>query len=461
MPTRFSFLVRVRAALIVVGLVLGANASAQDTGALQLRKTGSLLERKADLEIQKLGLEAKKFNEDFVSWKRLNEDLQQRRKADLEVQKLELEAKKLNEDLRKADLEAHKLDLETKKLDDDLSFLTSTKWVPILGGILLAFITGGLGAYFANVLARQNTVAAVDAARAEQAADLDQATHEKRLESYQGLVKHTSPFAIFFPEWPSAWHGRPLDRSKCEKIGQDISKWFFESGLLLSAEARDAYFRLARALTRASSVDDLCVPKSPDDVKKQTQESVKAYRKRFYIEQPSDNTVETWQFGPPPAAPGGYKFKDYTWQPVQPPSTPTLKEEYEFKDYVFLQTLSSRLRTKLTEDIRSRLLPGQRTLSAGPPPPRRWFARFRQPHITSLSPASTLSGTGSVVLTVTGTNFKEHSIVSVDRVPQLTVFVSATELRVDAAPKKETAGTLSVVVVKGVATTAPTNWTFT
>ena len=296
----------------------------------------------------------------------------------------------------------------------------------------------------------------------------------------------------FSPEWPS-WHTtpdvrsvfpyfpnssriiwRPLDGQKCEQIGQAISKWYFKSGLLLSAEARDAYLRLAHALTRASSVDDLCVPKSPDDVKKQTQESVKAYRKRFYIEQPSDNTVKTWQFGPPPAAPGapagaapgapaagGYKFKDYKWQFVQPPPTPALKEEYEFKDYVFLQTLSSRLRTKLTEDIRSRLLPGQRTLSAGPPPPRRWFARFRQPHITSLSPASTLSGTGSVALTVTGTNFTKHSIVFVDGVPQPTVFVSATELRVDAAPKNETAGTLSVVVVKGVATTAPTNWTFT
>jgi hypothetical protein len=321
MPTRFSFLGKVRAALIVVGLVLlGATASAQqDSGALQQRKASSLQQRKTGSLLQ--------------------------RKANLEIQKLELEAKKLD------------------------------RWGPAIFGVIGAVIgglfTGGLAAWVTHRVARE-----------KQAADLDQATHEKRLESYQGLLKHTSPFAIHFPEWPSPWHPwRPLDRHKCEQIGQAISKWYFESGLLLSAEARDAYFRLARALTRASSVDDLCVPKSPDDVKKITQKSVEDYRKRFNIEQPNDDRVETWPFGKPSV--------------VMP------SRAYEFKDYVFLQTLSSRLRTRLTEDIRSRRLPGQWTPSAGPrrwfetprrwfETPRRWFACFRRPLITSLSPASPL-----------------------------------------------------------------------
>ena len=177
MPTRFSFLGKVRAALLIVGLVLGATASAQQNlGAVQQREASSLLERKADLEVQKLGF--KKLNEDFVSWKKLNEDLQQRKKAALEVQKLELEA---------------------KKLDDDLSFLTPTKWVPILGGILVAFISGGLGAYFATRLARKATVTDVNAAREKQAAELDKPLTKRGCKNYQGLVKLTSPFAIFFP----------------------------------------------------------------------------------------------------------------------------------------------------------------------------------------------------------------------------------------------------------------------
>jgi IPT/TIG domain len=84
------------------------------------------------------------------------------------------------------------------------------------------------------------------------------------------------------------------------------------------------------------------------------------------------------------------------------------------------------------------------------------------PAITSLTPASTASGTGTVALTVTGTNFTRQSVVYVNGVAQTTVYVSPTSLTVAAAPKKATAGTLPVTVVTGgVVTTAPTNWTFT
>ncbi|MEH2488919.1 hypothetical protein [Bradyrhizobium sp. AZCC 2230] len=377
MPTQCSFLGKVRAALLVVGLVLGATASAQqDSGAPQQRKISSLLERQADLEVQKLGLKAKKLDEGFVSWKKLNEDLQQRKIGSL------LE--------RKADLEVQKLGLEAKKLNEDSLFWG--RWGQAIIASIGSFLSAAFAGFVAYCVAKRNILAAVEAAREKQAADLDQdkrnilvaveaarekqaadldqATHEKRLESYEGdkgLAKHTSAFAIYFPAEPE-----PIDRYKCAQIGQAISKWYFESGLLLSTEARDAYLRLARALTRASSVDDLCVPKSPDDVKKLTQKSVvEDYRKHFNIEQPNDERVEAWEFGKPRL--GGVKWSSslrrfIIEQPSDEMAAPAGQaQEYEFKDYVFLQTLSSRLRTRLTEDIRSRRLPGQRTPSAGPP----------------------------------------------------------------------------------------------
>jgi hypothetical protein len=135
--------------------------------------------------------------------------------------------------------------IEIKKLSQD--FVFGDRWGPaiiaVIGGVIGGLLSGALAAYATDLWARRNALAAVNAAREKQAADLDQATHEKRLESYQGLWKHTSPFAIYFPEWTPPW-GRP-DRHKREQIGQAISRWYFESGLLLSAEARDAYFRLA------------------------------------------------------------------------------------------------------------------------------------------------------------------------------------------------------------------------
>jgi hypothetical protein len=81
--------------------------------------------------------------------------------------------------------------------------------------------------------------------------------------------------------------------------------------------------------------------------------------------------------------------------------------------------------------------------------------------ITSLSPASTASGTGTIALTVNGTGFTRASVVYVNGVAQTTTYVSSTQLTVAAAPKKATAGTLPVTVVTGGTTTAATNWTFT
>jgi hypothetical protein len=82
--------------------------------------------------------------------------------------------------------------------------------------------------------------------------------------------------------------------------------------------------------------------------------------------------------------------------------------------------------------------------------------------ITSVS-AGGVSGTGTTLLTVTGTGYTRASRVYVDGVLQNTNYVSATSLTVTNAPKKATAGNRAVTVDNGVGTaqTAPTNWVFT
>ncbi len=76
---------------------------------------------------------------------------------------------------------------------------------------------------------------------------------------------------------------------------------------------------------------------------------------------------------------------------------------------------------------------------------------------------SNVSGAGTTLLTVTGTNFNRSSVVYVNGVAQTTNYVSATSLTVTNAPKRATAGTLPVTVVNGAGGTPSnaTNWTFT
>jgi IPT/TIG domain len=80
--------------------------------------------------------------------------------------------------------------------------------------------------------------------------------------------------------------------------------------------------------------------------------------------------------------------------------------------------------------------------------------------ISSLS-AGGASGTGTTLLTVTGTNFRRDSVVNINGVPQTTNFASATSISVTNAPKRATAGNTPVTVTTGGVTTAPTNWVFT
>ena len=149
-----------------------------------------------------------------------------------------------------------------------------------------------------------------------------------------------------------------------------MSKWYFTTGgLLMSSEARDDYFRLARAVTKAFLSETLLAPdwneyaKSINDKKmekyrvmlelsltrKEEEEWCNEKKESWYKE--SDQRIESWDFG--------MKWPETKIETVEISSEDSalVRDACAFKDYILLQTVSSRLRSALTEDIRSRRRP--------------------------------------------------------------------------------------------------------
>jgi hypothetical protein len=276
----------------------------------------------------------------------------QQRRSDLEIQKLELEVKRLEQESvlqqRKGELDTQKLQAEVQKLRLEIRWWwLSSGPLGFVGGIVAA-----LAAVFVAWLARRG--------------GLTQATHQKRLESYPKLVAATAPFAIYFPGDTPAPR-----RFDTKAIGQALSKWYFEEGgLLMSKDARNAYFRFARALTRASCAKQLKIDHTPPAVSEQILRRYRNVLSESYkldLWSPTSYEVESWPFGsnnePSNCEPGlRCRFKiflqkwrrkfygDRTWDT-------DLAIAKNIKDYVFLQQLSSLLRTSLTDDILSRRRP--------------------------------------------------------------------------------------------------------
>lgn len=175
-------------------------------------------------------------------------------------------------------------------------------------------------------------------ARWASAAEVDNVTHQKRHETYPALVSATSGLATYFPK--TRWDGSfALDQADCKVIGRALSDWYYEKGgLLLSAESRDALFKLERALTRAASAKRLATPKFPDDAIAISKARLDDYRRQLSIDTLSDLQIESWVFGPIHEEAG---------------ATPAGR----FRDFVFLQKLSSEFRTQLAKDIRGRRTP--------------------------------------------------------------------------------------------------------
>jgi hypothetical protein len=214
-------------------------------------------------------------------------------------------------DGRKAQLEIQRLELEVKRLAEDRHELPA--WVPAVLGALV-----GIAA----------TLATAWAARRARRGALDQSVHEKRLELYPGLVKAAADLALYFPR------AKAVGPEECRAMGESMRVWYFKGGgLLMSTDARNAYFTLARALTRASLAERLSVPVFPKDAHSISEQAIKDYRKELHLDD-----VENWTFG----------GSESEWE----------KPALRFKDFVFLQHLSSTLRTKLCKDLHSRRRPG-------------------------------------------------------------------------------------------------------
>ena len=129
-----------------------------------------------------------------------------------------------------------------------------------------------------------------------------------------------------------------------------MSHWYFTvGGLLLSSEARDEYFCLARAVTKAFRSDALLAPAWKEYAETIDDHKMNKYRKELGIslknewDKQKKQQVESWTFG---------KLTD-----EEKKKAAEAAQAYAFKDYVLLQTLSSRLRSALTKDITSRRRP--------------------------------------------------------------------------------------------------------
>jgi hypothetical protein len=226
-----------------------------------------------------------------------------------------------------AALEIRKLELEIARLEQELGEWAT--WNP--------FILGGAGALFAASIA---AFASIWVANRTRRGSLDQAVHEKRLEYYPKLVKIGAPLALYFPD-------SVIDRAACGEMGAEMRELYFSGGgLLMSEEARETYFLLALALALANASDrDLDVPSREEYYSKIDSFVIDKYRKTLGIpttwhrERQSRKRMEAFI--------REWKFGDGKSNSIA----------HTFKDYVFLQAISSELRAALTEDLHSRRLP--------------------------------------------------------------------------------------------------------
>ncbi len=262
-------------------------------------------------------------------------------------------------------LDACKRALEISSLRANLD-----AWPEWARGATVAAVSAGLALVVGITTGLLTNRFAFRQARRNELHELDQAVHGKRLELYPKLTKAAEPLAIYFPpnvepESGDATTVKKITPRVCAEMGRVMSKWYFgQGGLLLSPESRDSYFNLARALTRASKEQELTVPEFSRDANDINKEMLKRYRQHLNIrsykqkqeecpevrERRDLAEVEDWRFGGETAVA----------EPLIHLSSKANEERVlaqKFKDYVFLQQLSSSLRTELTEDIGSRRRP--------------------------------------------------------------------------------------------------------
>jgi hypothetical protein len=275
---------------------------------------------------------------------------------ELPSSKIELEVIKLQEEIRKFRADAKNTNFDV------------TKW--------LSFIVGFLGLFSAAWVALANRRGSTNAE-----------VHKKRMEIYPNLIAATAPLALFFPHEVRT-RKSALSAKECEKMGRALSEWYFTmGGALMSKNTRGMYFRLVRALTLASSVPLLCADNFRLKAEQVSVDKFNGYRSsmlssmsdklgvlpsmvsfqkrsELFLTHPfgskarenawtswrlaSADAVEAWSFGHSIQGNSGSASAD----PASA-ANPWMR----FKDFVFLQNLSSQLRTALTLDLRGRRRP--------------------------------------------------------------------------------------------------------
>ena len=270
---------------------------------------------------------------------------------------------------------AQKTELEIAKLEQEIAQLKKPAnwpgpdwefWLQIGGGFLAGIIST-LGA----LRSRQGST--------------DLLVHERRLEIYPELLKITAPLAINFQNM-GGQDSVILSRDRCAQIGHSMTEWYFGGGgLIMSNDTRNAYLDLARALTRAfKSEEELRAPVFPRDSAEVSVEKMKDYETTLFneiecdlnktdpkktnlkriarwlvlesrlqyfreakikkmnaLEFSSCKSIEAWKFG----------------RLVQGDAKKAVDPSQLFRDFVFLHSLSSKLRTGLAADIRGRRRP--------------------------------------------------------------------------------------------------------
>jgi hypothetical protein len=242
-------------------------------------------------------------------------------------------------DEQKKLLENRKLTLEVKALES-----RPLPWLP-------SWVVGAVGAVLGVLIP---AMLAVYLSHRDRLAQLKQAVHEKRLASYPKVVTAAKPLALYFSPFEES---TAVDiRQELKKMGVTMRTWYLEGGgLLLSEEARDAYFLLARALTRACAAQGkLRFPESGDWLEV-SREKLRRYEKE--LELPKVTALLAWQKTHDGKRHKPKSVEQWSFAEIPPyrikPECPASK----FSDFVYLQRLASHLRTELAQDLHVRRKP--------------------------------------------------------------------------------------------------------
>ena len=294
----------------------------------------------------------------------------------------------------RAKLEKQKLEHEIARLDKELSSLTwALQWANALTPLTVVVVGGMVGFFFNRRLndlqeaeeSRRQAQSLAEQRRQtaeERAANQFSALTEDRARSYARAYEHLSPTALYFAHFdadppasdptldgpalaqtrasssgsatfePAPSRSREslqLDKDDCARMGRRLSSWYFGTGgLLMTKTSRDAYFNLMEALRRAvTDPAELAVQTVEQHNKLISMPMITDYRLRLAKKRYS--VFDQLERNQPimPADIGQWKFG----------RTAADDDAEQFKDFVLIQTLASRFRTALTDDIGSRTPP--------------------------------------------------------------------------------------------------------